>query len=136
LPVAGIACLVGLFEVNPNEAEVLQLFGAYNGNVYDSGLRWANPFYSKRKVSVRVRYFESEKLKVNDLDGNPIEIATVAVWKVVDTAESVFLIDNYEDFVHVQSEAARRNMARSDSYDAHGEGEMSLRSHPVEIPSV
>jgi hypothetical protein len=80
---------------------VLPFFGAYKGTVYDSGLRWANPFDSKCKVSVRVRNFESEKFKVNDLYGNSIEIA-----KVVDTAESVFLVDNYEDFVHVQSEAA------------------------------
>ena len=133
LVIAGILCLVGLFKVNPNEAVVLQLFGAYKGTVYDSGLRWANPFYSKRKVSVRVRNFESEQLKVNDLDGNPIEIAAVVVWKVVDTAESVFLVDDYENFVQVQSEAALRNMATSYSYDAHGEGEISLRSHPAEI---
>ena len=104
--VAGIAS--GRFvQGHPNEAVVLPFLGAYKGTVYDSGLRWANPFYRKRKVSIRVRNFESEKLKVNDLYGNSIEIATVVVWKVVDTAESVFLVDNYEDFAHVQSEAAQ-----------------------------
>ena len=98
--VAGIAS--GRFvQGHPNEAVVLPFLGAYKGTVYDSGLRWANPFYRKRKVSVRVRNFESEKLKVNDLYGNSIEIATV-----VDTAEPIFLVDNYEDFVHLQSEAA------------------------------
>ena len=104
LLVAGITSS-RLVQGHPNEAVVLQLFGAYKCTVYDSDLRLANPFYSKRKVSVGVRNFESEKLKVNDLDGNSIEIATVVVCKVVDTAKSVFLLGNYEDFVHVQSKA-------------------------------
>ena len=91
-----IVGLVGLFVVNPNQGRVLQLFGKYVGTVRDPGLRWANPFYSKRSVSLRVRNFETERSKVNDTDGNPIEIAAVVVWKVVDTAEAVFEVDDYE----------------------------------------
>lgn len=132
----GIGCLValpGLLIVNPNEGRVLQLFGAYQGTVKTPGLRWANPFYSKRSVSLRVRNFESDRLKVNDQSGNPIMIAAVVVWKVVDTAEAIFHVDNYENFVHVQSEAALRNLATSYPYDAHEDGVMSLRSHTAEI---
>ena len=124
LLVAGIAS-GRLVQTHPNEAVVLPLFGAYKGTVYDSGLRWANPFDSKCKVSVRVRNFESEKFKVNDLYGNSIEIATVVVWKVVDTAESVFLVDNYEDFVHVQSEAALRMVQMALDKAGGGEGSSS-----------
>jgi len=122
----------GFFMVNPNEGRVLQLFGKYAGTVKNSGLRWANPFYSKSRVSLRVRNFESSKLKVNDKNGNPIEIAAVVVWQVVDTAEAVFEVDDYRDFVSIQSEAALRNLATSYAYDNHEE-EISLRSHPVEI---
>lgn len=130
----GILTLVGLFMVNPNQARVLQLFGDYKGTVLNPGLRWANPFYTKQKISVRVRNFESDKLKVNDEDGNPIEIATVVVWKVVDTAEAMFHVDNYVHFVRVQSEAALRNMATHYPYDSHSEGEeISLRSHTSEV---
>jgi regulator of protease activity HflC (stomatin/prohibitin superfamily) len=125
--------LVGLFVVNPNEGKVLQLFGRYVGTAREPGLRWANPFYSKRRVSLRVRNFESARLKVNDLDGNPIEIAAVVVWKVVDTAEAVFEVDDYENYVHVQSEAALRNMATSYPYDAHDEAQLSLRGHTLAI---
>jgi regulator of protease activity HflC (stomatin/prohibitin superfamily) len=128
-----IVGLVGLFTVGPNEAKVLQLFGNYMGTVREPGLRWVNPFYSKRGISLRVRNFESERLKVNDLAGNPIEIAAVVVWRVVDTAEALFHVDNYDNFVHVQSESALRSMALTYSYDAHGEGEISLRSHTAEI---
>jgi regulator of protease activity HflC (stomatin/prohibitin superfamily) len=134
--IVGIGCLIslpGLLIVNPNEARVLQLFGAYKGTVKAPGLRWANPFYTKRSVSLRVRNFESDRLKVNDQSGNPIMIAAVVVWKVVDTAEAIFHVDNYEHFVHVQSEAALRNLATSYPYDAHEEGVMSLRSHTAEI---
>jgi regulator of protease activity HflC (stomatin/prohibitin superfamily) len=131
---AAVLGLCGLFIVNPNEAKVLQLFGAYNGTVRQSGLRWANPFYTKRRVSLRIRNFESDKLKVNDQIGNPIQIAAVVVWRVVDTAEAIFLVDNYEHFVHVQSEAALRNLASRYPYDAHDrEGELALRSNTVEI---
>src|SRR4051812_17179416 len=125
--------LGGLFVVNPNEGKVLQLFGRYVGTAREPGLRWANPFYSKRRVSLRVRNFESAHLKVNDLDGNPIEIAAVVVWKVVDTAEAVFEVDDYENYVHVQSEAAVRNMATSYPYDAHEDTQLSLRGHTVAI---
>ncbi len=125
--------MFGLFIVNPNEARVLQLFGAYAGSVKQPGLRWANPFYTKRKVSQRIRNFESARLKVNDTEGNPVEIAAVVVWKVVDTAEASFEVDNYENFVHVQSEAALRNLATSYPYDAHEAGQMSLRGSTQDI---
>ena len=125
--------LAGLFIVNPNEGKVLQLFGRYIGTSKTPGLRWANPLYMKKRISLRVRNFESSRLKVNDLDGNPIEIAAVVVWKVVDTAEAVFEVDNYENYVHVQSESALRNMATSYPYDAHDEALLSLRGHTSAI---
>ena len=126
-------CMLGLYMVEPNQSAVLSLFGRYVGTVHENGLRWNNPFFSKRKVSLRIRNFESGRLKVNELDGSPIEIAAVIVWKVVDSAEAVFNVDDYESFVHIQSEAALRGMATSYPYDQHEEGQMSLRSHPVEI---
>jgi regulator of protease activity HflC (stomatin/prohibitin superfamily) len=119
--------MAGLFVVNPNEAKVLQLFGAYAGTVKNPGLRWANPFYTKKRVSQRVRNFESAKLKVNDNEGNPIEIASVVVWRVVDTAEAVFEVDDYNNYVKVQTESALRNLATSYTYDAHDENTISLR---------
>jgi regulator of protease activity HflC (stomatin/prohibitin superfamily) len=119
----------GLFLVNPNEGKVLQLFGAYKGTAKQEGLRWANPFLTKKKVSLRVRNFESSRLKVNDIDGNPIEIAAVVVWKVVETAEAIFEVDDYEHYVKVQSEAALRNLATSYAYDAHDDQHVSLRGH-------
>ncbi len=126
--------LTGLFVVNPNEARVLQLFGKYVGTAKAAGLRYANPLYRKRRISLRVRNFESGKLKVNDLDGNPIEIAAVVVWKVVDTAEAVFEVDNYDNYVHVQSESALRNMATSYPYDGHDDAAvMSLRGNTAAI---
>jgi len=124
-----LVCLVGFFIVNPNEGRVLQFFGSYRGTVKTSGLRWANPFYSKRHISLRIRNFESQRLKVNDLDGNPIEIAAVVVWKVVDSAEAFFEVDNFENFVKVQSEAALRNLATRYPYDAHEEHVTSLRGN-------
>jgi hypothetical protein len=117
----------GLFMVSPNEAKVLQLFGSYVGSAREPGLRWANPFYTKKKVSLRVVSFESGKLKVNDLDGNPVEIAAIVVWKVVDSAEAVFQVDDYPEYVRVQSEAALRKLASQYPYDAHDEEKMSLR---------
>lgn len=123
---AGIILLSGLFKVAPNQAKVLQLFGDYRGTSKDPGLRWANPFYSKQRVSLRVRNFETGKLKVNDKDGNPVEIAAVVVWKVVDTAEAIFEVDEFEHYVHVQSEAALRNLATGYHYDAHEEDDISL----------
>jgi regulator of protease activity HflC (stomatin/prohibitin superfamily) len=119
----------GLFMVNPNEGKVLQLFGEYKGTAKQEGLRWANPFLTKKKVSLRVRNFESSRLKVNDIDGNPIEIAAVVVWKVVETAEAIFEVDDYEHYVKVQSEAALRNLATSYAYDAHDDQHVSLRGH-------
>ena len=123
----------GLFMVQPNQAAVLQLFGKFVGVERTSGLRWANPFYSKKTVSLRIRNFESSKLKVNDLEGSPIEIAAVVVWQVHDAAEASFNVDNYEDFVHVQSEAALRQMATSYPYDLHEDHKVALRSHSHEI---
>lgn len=126
-------CWAGLFMVNPNEAKVLQLFGKYVGTAHESGLKWANPFYAKTAVSTRVRNFESSKLKVNDNRGSPIEIAAVVVWKVFDTAEALFEVDDYEEFVQIQSESALRNLSTTYPYEPHeGEG-TALRSHPAEI---
>jgi len=128
-----IVCLTGLFVVNPNEARVLQLFGDYAGTVREPGLRWANPFFTKRHVSQRVRNFESSRMKVNDADGNPIEIAAVVVWKVVDTAEAMFEVDDYQNYVKVQTEAAVRTLATRYSYDSHHEGEVSLRGSTAAV---
>ena len=128
-----IVCIFGFFVVNPNEGLVMQLFGDYKGTVKTAGLRWANPFYSKRHISLRVRNFESGRLKVNDNDGNPIEIAAVVVWRVVDTAEAVFEVDNYENYVKVQTEAAVRNLATRYTYDAHEEGQTSLRGSTAAV---
>ena len=128
LGVVEFISLFGLFVVHPNEGRVLQLFGDYVGTANRPGLRWANPFYTKKRISLRVRNFESAHLKVNDKDGNPIEIAAVVVWKVVDTAEATFEVDDYENYVRVQSEAALRNAATSYPYDSHDEANViSLR---------
>ncbi len=126
-------CWFGFFMVQPNQGAVLQLFGRYVGSVRDEGLRWANPFYSKKALSLRIRNFESNKLKVNDLEGSPIEIGAVVVWQVIDTAEATFAVDDYEDFVHVQAESALRQSATSYPYDLHDEHQVSLRSHTQEI---
>ncbi|QSX77128.1 SPFH domain-containing protein [Agrilutibacter solisilvae] len=126
-------CLIGLYMVEPNQSAVLSLFGKYVGTVKENGLRWNNPFYAKKKVSQRVRNFESGRLKVNELDGSPIEIAAVIVWQVVDSAEAVYNVDDYESFVHIQSESALRTMATSYPYDQHEEGQIALRSHAAEI---
>ncbi len=131
--ITAILLLSGLFSVSPNQARVLTLFGRYQGTVREPGLWFANPFTVKQRISVKVRNFDSDKLKVNDLDGNPVIIGAVVVWKVVDTAEAVFEVDDYEDFVKVQSEAALRNMATQYPYDAHEEGNIALRSHTSEI---
>jgi regulator of protease activity HflC (stomatin/prohibitin superfamily) len=128
-----IFLLAGLFTIQPNKGQVLTLFGDYKGTARDAGLRWANPFYTKRAVSLRIRNFETGKLKVNDSRGNPIEIATVVVWKVVDTAEAVFEVDDFEHYVHVQSEAALRSLATAYPYDIFEDGEVSLVSHTGEI---
>jgi regulator of protease activity HflC (stomatin/prohibitin superfamily) len=133
LLVADAICFVGLTIVNPNEAQVVLLLGNYAGTLRDAGFWWVNPLTIRRKISLRVRNFESAKLKVNDHDGNPIEIAAIVVWKVVDTAEALFHVDSYENFLKVQTEAAVRNLATSYPYDAHVEGQSSLRGNIVEI---
>ena len=125
--------LCGLFMVNPNEAKVLQFFGKYAGTAKEQGLRWANPFYTKKKISLRVRNFESSHIKVNDIEGNPIEIAAVIVWKVVETAEAVFEVDDYEHYVKVQSESALRNLAMAYPYDSHDDDKPSLRGHTTVV---
>ena len=129
-------CFGGLQIVNPNEGQVVQLFGTYVGTLRDQGFWWVNPLANRRRVSLRVRNFESAKLKVNDHDGNPIDIAAVVVWKVVDTAEAIFHVDNYENFVHVQSEAALRNLATLHPYEPHEEGEVSLRGSTAVVADL
>jgi len=133
LLVTDVFCLGGLFIVNPNEAKVLQLFGKYVGTVREAGWKWANPFYTKRKISLRVRNFESNKLKVNDNHGSPIEIAAVVVWRVIDTAEAAFEVDDYQNYIHVQTESALRNLATQYPYDEHEEGQKSLRANTQEV---
>jgi regulator of protease activity HflC (stomatin/prohibitin superfamily) len=131
--VAAILMLTGLFVVNPNEGKVLQFFGSYAGTVKRAGLRWANPLYTKKRISQRIRNFESSHLKVNDNEGNPIEIAAVVVWRVVDTAEAVFEVDDYNNYVKVQTEAALRNLATSYTYDSHDDAQISLRGHTAAV---
>ena len=135
LIVFGLECFsfYGLTAVNPNEARAVVLFGHYRGTIREQGLRWVNPFTLRRRISLRVRNFETAKLKVNDHDGNPIEIAAVVVWNVTDSAEALFEVDDFENFVHVQAESALRNLATSHPYDAHVEGDVALRNNPVEI---
>jgi hypothetical protein len=128
-----VVALGGFFVVNPNEGLVLQLFGDYVGTSRTEGLRWASPFYTKRRISLRVRNFESARLKVNDSDGNPIDIAAVIVWRVVDTAEACFEVDDYENYLKVQSEAAVRNLATRYPYDAHEEAQVSLRGSTAAV---
>ena len=109
------------------------MFGKYVGTAKTEGLRWASPFYMKKMISLRVRNFETNRLKVNDIDGNPIEIAAIVVWKVVDTAEASFEVDNYEMFVKIQSESAVRNLATQHPYDSHSDTKISLRGHTGSI---
>jgi len=125
--------ITGLFMVNPNEGQVLQLFGKYIGTAKQDGLRWANPLYSTKRISLLVRNFDTSHLKVNDIDGNPIEIAAIVVWRVIDTAEATFQVDNYENFVRIQSESAIRNLATQHPYDSHDDKRLSLRGHTSEI---
>jgi len=125
-----IICYCGFFFLNPNQAAVLQLFGNYKGTVrINGGLCWVNPFIVAKKVSLRVNTFESSKLKVNDLDGNPIEIGAVVTWRVIDTAQAIFNVEAYTQFVTIQSEAALRNLATHFPYDVHDEEKIALRSH-------
>jgi regulator of protease activity HflC (stomatin/prohibitin superfamily) len=132
LIVSGV-CYAGLSVVNPNEAKVVQLAGVYKGTIKQQGFWWVNPLTTRRKLSLRVRNFESGHLKVNDHDGNPVEIAAVVVWRIVETFEALFNVNDYEHFVHVQSEAAVRILATSYPYDAHQEGQLSLRQSVGEI---
>ena len=125
--------MIGLFFVNPNEARVIQLFGKYVGTTRQTGLCWANPLYSKQRISLRVRNFETGKMKVNDIDGNPIEIASIVVWKVVETAEACFRVDNYIEFVNIQSESAVRNLATQYAYDSSDDNAISLRGSTADI---
>jgi hypothetical protein len=132
LIVSGV-CYAGLSVVNPNEAKVVQLAGVYKGTIKQQGFWWVNPLTTRRKLSLRVRNFESGHLKVNDHDGNPVEIAAVVVWRIVETFEALFNVNDYEHFVHMQSEAAVRILATSYPYDAHQEGQLSLRQSVGEI---
>jgi regulator of protease activity HflC (stomatin/prohibitin superfamily) len=128
-----LIALTGLFFVNPNEARVLQLFGEYVGSVRDAGFFWANPLYAKRRVSLRMVSIEVGKLKVNDLDGNPVEIAAIVVWKVIDSAQAVFEVDNYPEYVRVQGESAVRTLASRYPYDAHDDAVLSLRGNTQQV---
>lgn len=132
LALAGVSW-AGFFTLQPNEARVLILFGAYKGTIRKSGFHWANPFYSKKKISLRIRNFNGDKLKVNDKRGNPIEIAAVVVWKVDDTAQAVFDVDNFEHYVEIQSESAVRHLANAYAYDQGEEDEFTLRSGGEEV---
>ena len=139
IPIAALAdvtlfvCVFGLFVVNPNEAKVVTLFGRYVGTEKRAGLWIANPFTRRRRISLRVRNFETTKLKVNDANSNPIEIGAIVVWKVVETAEAAFEVDNYEQYVHVQSEAALRTLATHYPYDAHEDKQIALSTHIDEV---
>ncbi len=125
--------MAGFFTVNPGEAKALQLFGEYKGTVRTQGFWFANPFFSKTTISLRIRNFETAKLKVNDSRANPIEIAAIVVWKVVDTAEALFEVDNYATYVTVQSESAVRAVAQSYPYDSHSDSEEALSTHTAEV---
>jgi regulator of protease activity HflC (stomatin/prohibitin superfamily) len=133
LLVIDAVCWFGFTVVPPNTARVVLLFGNYKGSIKTPGFWWVNPLTTRRVVSLKVRNFESGKLKVNDHIGNPIEIAAIVVWRVVETAEAVFRVDDYEHFVHVQTESAVRNLATTFPYDAHEEGELSLRGSAAEV---
>lgn len=128
-----LVCWFGLFVVQPNQARVLTLFGRYSGSVKAPGLWWTNPFMIKRTISLRIRNFETAKLKVNDQHSNPIEIGAIVVWQVIDSAEAMFEVENFEDYVRVQSESAVRTLATAYPYDAHVEGQMSLSHNATEI---
>ena len=123
----------GFFTLQPNEARVLLLFGSYQGTVRESGFHWTNPFNRKLPISLRARNFQSDKLKVNDKRGNPIEIASVVVWRVADTAQAVFDVEQYSEYVRVQSESAVRHLASAYSYDHGEENELTLRGGGEEV---
>ncbi len=131
--VLSVFALTGLFIVNPNEARVLLFFGKYAGTVKRNGFHWMIPLYSRRAITLRAVSFESSHLKVNDLEGNPIEIAAIIVWRVVDTAAAAFQVDDYAQYVRMQSEAALRDLAMRYPYDGHSSAVHSLRSHTHEV---
>ncbi|MEU1283694.1 SPFH domain-containing protein [Kitasatospora sp. NPDC005856] len=133
LALVSLVTTVGLTVVSPGQARVVQLLGRYRGTVRAEGLTWLNPFTSRRRISTRIRNHETETAKVNDADGNPIEMAAVVVWQVEDTAMAVFEVDDYADFVAIQTETAVRHIATSYPYDAHHEGQLSLRDGADEI---
>src|SRR3954449_10251872 len=133
LVLVGLVLAAGLTAVAPGEARVVQLFGRYLGTIRTSGFRWLNPFTQRRKISTRIRNHETEPAKVNDADGNPIEIAAVVVWQVRDTAKASFEVDDFEQFVGIQAETAVRHIANSYPYDAHLDGQTSLRDSADEI---
>ena len=130
---AGLGCLGGLTVVAPGQARVLQFVGRYTGTIRESGLQWVNPFTTRRKISTRIRNHETGGAKVNDADGNPIEVAAVVVWQVADTAAAVFEVDDFEQFVAIQTDTAVRHIAGNYPYDSHGDGELSLRDNADEI---
>lgn len=138
----GLWCLVGLYMLQPNQAALLTLFGSYRGTDRSDGLRWTNPFYGQKKISVRARNFNSEKLKVNDMRGNPIEIGAAIVWRVEDTAKASFDVDNFEAYVLTQAESALRHLALSYAYDnlddsdASMPREITLRSGTDEVSAA
>ncbi|MEP7702471.1 SPFH domain-containing protein [Paraglaciecola sp. 25GB23A] len=133
-----LICWAGFFMVQPNQAKVMTLFGSYVGTEKRNGLRWTIPFYMRKTVSLRVRNFECAKIKVNDNLGNPIEIATIVVWSVTDSAEAMFEVDDYESYVTIQTESALRNMASSYAYDPQDDDsqDIALRSHPQRISEI
>ena len=136
LAFVALIAMTGLFIVQPNEAKALVLFGTYKGTVRQDGFWWANPFLTKQAISLRVRNFETAKLKVNDNHSNPIEIAAIVVWKVVDSAEALFEVDDYARYVEVQSESALRGVAVQYAYDSHTPGELSLSQNTDDVSST
>jgi regulator of protease activity HflC (stomatin/prohibitin superfamily) len=133
---AGVLMLSGLMVIGPNDARVMTFFGSYTGSVKESGLRWINPFTGKKQVSLRARNFETAKIKVNDLDGNPIEIGAVIVWRVVDTAQATFDVENYTSYVQIQAESAMRNLAMHHPYDSHDDNALSLRGQSEAVADL
>ena len=131
--ITALVALSGFFIVQPNEAKALVLFGTYKGTVSQDGFWWANPFMTKQTISLRVRNFETAKLKVNDNHSNPIEIGAIVVWKVVDSAEALFDVDDYVRYVEVQAESALRTVATQYPYDSHSAGEHALSTHTEEV---
>ncbi len=136
LIIGSILLFKGCFVIGPNEARVLTFVGKYVGTVRDAGLRFANPFTTKRSISLRARNFDTAKIKVNDIEGNPIEIGAVIVWRVLDTAQAMFDVEAFASFVQIQAETALRNLAMHHPYDGHDENMVSLRGHSDEVSAL